>query len=92
VKLQGTCRACGRGFLVEQAIDAGGRCPWCAIAFQKDYAATLVDSLRVAQDAASALSGALERIREMDPALSLDEGALLDPLRDSLRGTSAATG
>jgi len=59
VKIKGTCRRCGREFLVEQVIRNGGECPWDGKPFQADYAVVLVDSLRDAESAGNTLENAL---------------------------------
>lgn len=85
MKIKGTCRRCGRELLVEQVVGAGGACPWDGEPLQADYAVVLVDALRDAEAAASALEASLERIADMAPDLSIDEASMLEPLRVNLR-------
>jgi hypothetical protein len=72
VRIKGTCKRCGREFLVEQAIENGGRCPWDGQPFSADYAIVLVDALRAAQEAGTTLERALEAIADIHPAFTYD--------------------
>jgi hypothetical protein len=84
VKIKGTCTRCERDFMTEQVVAGGGSCPWCGSPAQPDYAATLVDALRDAEEAGSRLQRALEAVADLDPALRLDEGSVTGPLKASL--------
>jgi len=84
VKIKGTCRRCGREFLVDQVIANGGTCPWDGKPFQADYAVVLVDALRDAQDAGSTLENALEKVADLEPGFVLDAGTVLAQLREHL--------
>jgi hypothetical protein len=77
VKIKGTCRRCGREFLVEQVIGNGGRCPWDGKPFQADYAAVLVELLRDAESAGDTLENALEKIADLEPDFVLDPETVL---------------
>jgi hypothetical protein len=77
VKIKGTCRRCGREFLVEQVIGNGGRCPWDGKPFQADYAAVLVELLRDAEAAGDTLENALEKISDLEPEFVLDADTVL---------------
>ena len=77
MKIKGTCRRCGREFLVEQVIANGGRCPWDGKAFQSDYAAVLVELLRKAEDAGGTLENALEKVADLEPEFVLDPETIL---------------
>lgn len=77
MKIKGTCRRCGREFLVEQVIANGGRCPWDGKPFQSDYAAVLVELLRKAEDAGGTLENALEKVADLEPEFVLDSGSVL---------------
>lgn len=81
MKIKGTCKRDGRDFLVEQVIVAGGECPWDGEPFNADYAVTLVDALRDAEEAGRRVEQALERIASLHPAFSLDQGSILGPIR-----------
>ncbi len=85
MKIKGTCAHCGRDFLAEQVVDAHGHCPWCGQTFDRDYTANLAAALQQADAAGRVLRGALERIAEIEPAFDLDEGSVLQPLREALR-------
>jgi hypothetical protein len=86
VKIKGTCRNCGRELFPRQMADAGGHCPWCGQAFNRDYTSLLVRSLENAQEHGNRLQDALENVADMeDPGLDLDEESVLQPLRDALR-------
>jgi hypothetical protein len=94
VKIKGTCRVCGRDFLAEQVIENGGHCPWDGQPLQPDYAAVLVEGLREAEAAGTALEHALEKVADLNPAFDIDEGSVLGMIRwhvDRL-GAGARTG
>jgi hypothetical protein len=82
VKIKGTCRRCGREFLVEQVLRNGGECPWDGQPFQADYAVVLVDSLRDAEQAGSTLENALEKVADLEPDFVLDADSVLTTLRE----------
>lgn len=84
MKIKGTCRRCGREFLVEQVLRNGGRCPWDGKPFQGDYAVVLVDVLRDAESAGSTLENALQKVADLEPDLVLDIGSVLARLREHL--------
>jgi hypothetical protein len=84
VKFKGTCRRCGREFLVEQVLENGGLCPWDGRPFQPNYAVVLVDALRDAENAGSTLENALEKIADMEPEFVLDSDSVLGQLREHL--------
>ncbi len=84
MKIKGTCRRCGREFMVDQAIANGGECPWDGKPFRADYAVVLVDSLRDAQAAGTALEGSLEKIADLEPDFVLDVESVLAELRGPL--------
>jgi hypothetical protein len=84
VKIKGTCRRCGREFLIEQVMENGGRCPWDGEPFQADYAATLVEALREVDEAGNQLEESLNRIADLHPALLLDKESILSSLRATL--------
>jgi hypothetical protein len=84
VKIKGTCRRCGREFLVEQVIQNGGECPWDGKSFQDDYAAVLVESLREAENAGNTLENALQKIADVEPEFVLDVESVLGQLRGDL--------
>lgn len=77
MKIKGTCRRCGREFLVEQVIGNGGRCPWDGKPFQPDYAAVLVELLRDAESAGDTLENSLEKIADLEPEFVLDAETIL---------------
>ncbi len=84
MRIKGTCRRCGREFLIEQVMGNGGRCPWDGEPFQADYAATLVEALREADEAGNQLEESLDRIADLHPALLLDKESILSSLRATL--------
>src|SRR5688572_32652681 len=67
VKIKGIDKRSGREFLVEQVIDGGGASPWDGRPYSADYAVTLVNALRDAEDAGSKLEEALEQIADLTP-------------------------
>lgn len=84
MKIKGTCRRCGRDFLVEQVLRNGGECPWDGKPFQPDYAVVLVDLLRDAEQAGSTLEDALEKTADLEPDFVLDPGSVVATLREHL--------
>jgi len=84
VKIRGTCKRDDRDFLVEQVVAGGGKCPWDGEPFNADYAATLVNALREADEAGSRLEQALEQVAALRPDFTLHEGTVLGGLRTQL--------
>ena len=84
MKIMGTCKRDGRDFLVEQVIAAGGKCPWDGEPFNADYAATLVEALRAAERAGTALEGALEKVADLAPAFTLDAETVVGKLNTQI--------
>lgn len=84
MKIKGTCRRCGREFLIEQVIQNGGQCPWDGKPFQPDYAAVLVDALRDAENAGNTIENALEKLADLEPDLVLDKESVLAEIREAL--------
>lgn len=84
MKIKGTCRRCGREFLVEQVLQNGGLCPWDGRPFQPNYAVVLADALRDAEAAGGTLENALEKIADMEPEFVLDLDSVLGQLREHL--------
>ena len=81
MKIKGTCKRDGREFLVEQVIEAGGECPWDGQPFNADYAVVLVDALREAEEAGSALERALLTVADLAPAFTFDEPSILAEIK-----------
>ena len=84
MKIKGIDKRNGREFLVEQVIESGGTSPWDGRPFSPDYAVTLVNALRDAEEAGSKLEEALEQIADLQPDLTLDHESVLGPLRGHL--------
>jgi hypothetical protein len=84
VKVKGTCRNCGREFLVQQVLESEGHCPWCGKAFQPHYTGVLSEALRIAEDAGNTLENALEKVAGMHPAFGLDEDSVLSRIEQHL--------
>jgi hypothetical protein len=76
MKIKGTCKRCGREFFFEQAIAAGGRCPWDGEPFNADYAVVLIEAMGNAEEAGTKLEQALEDIAAMAPAFTVDAGSV----------------
>ena len=89
MKIKGTCRRDGRDFMVEQVIEGGGRCPWDGEPFQADYAVTLVNALRDAEEAGSKLEEALEQVADLGPEFMLEDASVLASIQRSLERISA---
>lgn len=84
MKIKGTCKRDGRGFMIDQIIESGGVCPWDGEPFENDYAVVLVDSLRDTQKHAGRLLESLEKVAALQPALTLDAESLIGPIRAQL--------
>ncbi len=84
MKIKGIDKRNGREFLVEQVIENGGTSPWDGRPFSADYAVTLVNALRDAEEAGSKLEEALEQIADLRPDFTLDQDSVLGPLKAHL--------
>ena len=84
MKIKGTCKRDGRSFMVEQVVLDGGACPVDGEPFAPDYAVTLVNALRDAEEAGSRLEEALEQVADLRPEFMLDAETVLADLRRSL--------
>ena len=84
MKIKGTCRRDGREFYCDQVIASGGECPLDGEPFNADYAVTLVDALRDAEAAGSALELAMDSIADLMPAFTLDRESIFGNIRASL--------
>jgi hypothetical protein len=84
VNIKGTCRRCGREFLLKQVLENGGVCPWDGKPFQPDYAAVLVEALRDAESAGNTLENALEKVADLEPEFVVHPDTVLDQLREHL--------
>lgn len=85
MKIKGTCARCGREFLAQQVIEAGGHCPWCGQPFNRDYTANLAQALQQAEMAGNRLQDALQQMAGMELYMELDDEAILEPIRTELR-------
>ena len=92
MKIKGTCRRCGREFLVDQVLENGGVCPWDGKPFQPDYAVVLVEALRDADSAGNTLENALEKLADLEPAFVLHADTILDKQRSELERLERADG
>ena len=84
MKIKGTCKRDGRDFMIDQVVMSGGTCPWDGEPFNADYAVTLVNALREAEEAGTKLEEALEQVADLTPEFVLDAGTVLDDLARSL--------
>jgi hypothetical protein len=84
VKIRGTCKRDGRDFMVEQVIASGGACPWDGEPFQPDYAVTLVNALRDAEEAGSRLEQALETVADLRPEFILRSDSVIGHVQTQL--------
>lgn len=76
MRIKGTCRRCGREVFAEQIVASGGHCPWDGEPFSADYAVVLVDALKAAEEAGTALENALEQVVSVRPALTIDAASV----------------
>lgn len=84
MKIEGTCRACGREVTGDQMVQGGGECTWCGTPFSPDYAMTFVDAVREAQEAGTRLERALEELADLAPGVQIAEASVLGQARRSL--------
>jgi hypothetical protein len=84
VKIEGTCRSCGRAVTGDQVVQGGGECPWCGTPFSPDYAVTFVNAVREAQEAGTRLERSLESLADLSPEVRIDESSVLGDMRRSL--------
>lgn len=84
MKIKGTDKRNGREFLVEQVIEGGGASPWDGRPFSADYAVTLVNALRTAEETGAKLEEALEQIADIRPDFTLDVDSVIGPLKASI--------
>ena len=84
MKIKGTCKRDGRDFMSDQVVASGGRCPWDGVPFQADYAVTLVNALREAEEAGSRLELALAQLADLGPEFTLSAGSIVAPLQEQL--------
>jgi hypothetical protein len=80
VKIKVIHDECGREVLVRQILEIGGHCPWDGKAFNKDYTAILAEVLEAAENAGGVLENALEKIADMNPAMTIDRDSILGPI------------
>ncbi|MEX2274521.1 MAG: hypothetical protein WEA10_03005 [Actinomycetota bacterium] len=84
MKIMASSRRTGREFLVDQVVENGGDDPWDGKPLQADYAATLVESLKAAEEAGTHLQEALERVADLGPHFVFQKESILGPLRRSM--------
>ena len=84
MKIKARCTRDGRDVMVEQVIAGGGECPWDGEPFAPDYAVTLVNALREAEDAGTRLEQALEQVADVNPEFVLDVSSVLGDLQASV--------
>jgi hypothetical protein len=80
VKIKVIHDECGREVLIRQILDSGGHCPWDGKAFTRDYTAILAEALEAAENAGGVLENALEKIVDMNPAMTIDRDSIIGPL------------
>jgi hypothetical protein len=88
VRIKGTCRRCGREVFAEQIVASGGRCPWDGEPLNADYAVVLVDALKAAEEAGTALEGALEQVVSLRPAMTIDAASVTGALSGMIAALS----
>ena len=86
MRIKATCGNCDREFVQELVAESGGHCPWCGNAFSRDYTALVAQSLQRAEAAGDALEDALDDLAAIRADMDIDEGSVLEPLRERLRG------
>ena len=84
MKIKGTCKRCGREFYFEQAVANGGRCPWDGEPFSADYAVVLVESMRAAEAAGTALEQSLDDLASLRPAFTVEAASVTGVIVDRI--------
>ncbi len=84
MKIKVIHRECGRDVYVQQILETQGHCPWDGLPFNSDYTAILAEALETAENAGSVLENALEKISDMEPAMTFDRESLIQPLEGHL--------
>jgi len=90
VKLKVVHTECGREILVRQILDTGGHCPWDGKPFNKDYTAILAEALETAENAGGVLENALEKIADMEPAMTIDRDSVLRGIEQQINQLDGA--
>jgi hypothetical protein len=80
LKIKVIHKECGRESLVQQILETQGHCPWDGLPFNSDYTAILAEALETAESAGNVLENALEKISDMEPAMTFDRESLLGQL------------
>ena len=78
MKIKATCNYCDKDLLLEQAVTAGGHCPWCGESFQRDYAVVLTDAIKAAEASGQVLENALEKMAELRPGFKVDRSFMAE--------------
>jgi hypothetical protein len=84
VKIKVFHTECGREALVRQILDTGGHCPWDGKPYNKDYTAVLAEALEAAEEAGNVLENALEKVAQMDPALTIGRRSVLGEIESHI--------
>jgi hypothetical protein len=84
VKITMTCKRDDRDVMADLVIASGGHCPWDGEPFTADYAVTLVNALRDAQEAGTKLETALEQIADLRPEFSIRAQSVLADITSSI--------
>jgi hypothetical protein len=87
VKIKVRCTRDGRDVMAEQVVAGGGECPWDGEPFAPDYAITLVNALREAEEAGTRLEQALEQVADVNPEFTIDAATVLAGLQASIDRT-----
>ena len=93
MRITATCGNCRRDLLLSQLVEGpflAGRCPWCGTLLAPHYSLLLADTVRRAEDAATELERALERLGGSWARLHVRPESVLEPLRAQLLGAEAA--
>ena len=94
MKIQGTCRNCGREFpidLLRQDPRRAGLCPFCGEPMDKDYGAVLVEALEQLQRVGTIMTATLKKVESLGPNLDIDAESVLAPIRDALGAREQAS-
>ena len=93
MKIEATCETCERRFLLSQIgpdSDAPGRCPFCGARFARHYSGVLVESVEIAEGAASEFVRAVGKLQSMETGFKIDLGEMVQNLTGQIESHEPA--
>ena len=93
MKIEATCETCERRFLLSQigpSSDAPGRCPFCGARFARHYSGVLVESVEVAEAAASEFVRSVGKLQSMETGFKIDLKEMVENLTGQIESHEPA--